>query len=241
MTKFTKEFLIPYYDTDPKGVLRPEIVLSYMAETSSWHSDSLGVGHKLLNASGYGWMLNRWEAEFIELPKAKEKAIVKTWTSSFDRFYATREFNMEDERGNLLVKASTQWIFLDMKKKRPIRIPMEIQVKYSFIEEHGFDGYTDLKPFEAAAGRTITTRKSDIDNNNHVNNIRYIEWMLEKIPDEVSKDKKLKRLAVNYKKEVLLGDTIRSILTTDTVSGDRFFHLISVDGETNALGMTEWK
>lgn len=241
MTKFTKEFRIPYFDTDPRGILRPEIVLAYMAETSSWHSDSLGVGHKLLNANGYGWMLNRWEAEFIKLPQAKEKVIIRTWTSSFDRFYATREFNMEDEEGNLLAKASTQWIFLDMKKKRPIRIPKEIQEKYSFIEEHGFDGYTDLKPMDATEGRTISTRKSDIDNNNHVNNIRYIEWMLEQVPEDVLGNKDLKRLAVNYKKEVLLGDTVRSSLAVDPVNRGRLLHLISVDGETNALGMTEWK
>lgn len=241
MTKFMKEFLIPYFDTDPKGTLRPEIVLSYMAETSFWHSDSLGVGHKLLNAKGYGWMLNRWEAEFFMLPQAKERVVIMTWTSSFDRFYAAREFTMEDENSSLLAKASTRWIFLDMKKKRPIRIPGEIQEKYSFLNEHCFEGYTELKPLYVSEGSAITTRKSDIDNNNHVNNIRYIEWMLEQIPEDVLGSRSLKKLAVNYKKEVLLGDTISTSIAADPENEGRFLHLISVDGENNALGMTEWK
>jgi acyl-ACP thioesterase len=48
-------------------------------------------------------------------------------------------------------------------------------------------------------------------------------------------------LAVNYKKEVLLGDTVRSSIAADPENEGRFLHLISVDGENNALGMTEWK
>lgn len=241
MTKYVKGFTIPYFDTDTSGLIRPETVLAYMAETSSWHSDSLGVGHMLLNCKGYGWMLNRWEAEFIGYPKAKEKVTIETWTSSFDRFYATREFTMRNAEGELLAKASTQWIFLDMNKKKPMRIPLEIRERYSFLEEINFKGFTHLESFEFSSGNMITVRKSDIDNNQHVNNIKYIEWMQEEIPNDVFDNRRIKKLAVNYRKEVLPGDSVMSSVTPDITIQGAFWHIISVNGETNALGYTQWK
>lgn len=215
--------------------------MEYMAETSSWHSDSLGVGHKLLNSKGYGWMLNRWEAEFIEYPEAKDTVVIETWTSSFDRFYATREFVMKNSVGKLFAKASTQWIFLDMNKKRPIRIPSDIQERYSFVKENNFEGFTQLKSFVPGEGETFSVRRSDIDNNRHVNNIRYIEWMQEKVPQDILDNKMIVRLAVNYKKEVLPGSKVLSAAMKDEAEGLSFWHVISVDGEINALGFTQWK
>jgi acyl-ACP thioesterase len=241
MTKYIKEFTIPYYDTDSGGLLRSEAILAYMAETSSWHSDSLGVGHKLLNSKGYGWMLNRWEAEFIGYPKAKDNVVIETWTSSFDRFYATREFTMKNAEGKILAKAATQWIFLDMNKKKPVRIPLEIQERYSFVDENHFEGYTQLKSFESSDGSLITVRRSDIDTNQHVNNIRYVEWMQEGIPDKIIDNKRISKLAANYRKEVLPGDTVLSSIRADDERADSYWHVISVNGETNAIGFTQWK
>jgi acyl-ACP thioesterase len=241
MAKYNKKFLIPYYDTDVKGKLKPESVLSYMAETSSWHSDNVGVGHKLLNANGYGWMLNRWEVEIYSLPSAKEEVTVQTWTSGFDKFYAERQFCMKDSSGADIAKASTQWIFLEMGKKRPRRVPDEIKEKYNFINEMNFSEYTELKPFDFEPGKIITTRRSDIDNNNHVNNIRYVEWMFEGIPQADIINKELFKIAIKFNKEIRLGDEVATFAIADSDKTTAYRHIISVKGEINAIGYTEWK
>lgn len=243
MSKYWKEFTIPYYDTDSKGYIKPEIILSYMAETSSWHGDNLGVGFHELSRKNYAWMLLRWEAEILKYPKAKDKVVIGTWTSGFDRFYATREFVMIDEAGDIVAKATTKWFFLDIKKRRPKRIPDEIQEKYSFVEEFNFPEFTEMGELsgEVVESRLMRVRRSDIDSNNHVNNIRYIEWMQEGLEDGVLDNMKLHKLGIVYKKEILPGDEFRTNWSRDEKRDKYFNHAISVNGELNAQGYTLWK
>ena len=243
MTKYWKEFTIPYYDTDGEGYIRPENILCYMAETSSWHSDSLGVGFDVLIGNDHAWMLNRWEVEIVKYPRSKDKVQVKTWTSSFDRFYATREFVMEDSQGQTLAKASTKWFFLDIGKRRPKRIPQDLQEKYNFIEEYNFRDFSQMEdePGNLQSSDLMKVRKSDIDSNNHVNNIRYIEWMQEGLPEHLTRDRRISGLGIVYRKEILPGDEFVSRWWEDKVQTGRIHHEISVPGEKNAQGFTLWK
>ncbi|MCR3956865.1 MAG: thioesterase [Gudongella sp.] len=242
MSKYWKEFTIPYYDTDGEGYIRPENILAYMAETSNWHSDSLEVGFSELSKHGHAWMLLRWEAEIVKYPRAKDRVRVGTWTSSFDRFYATREFVLTNEEGILLAKATTKWFFLDIKRRRPKRIPEDLQRSYSFVEEFNFPDFTEMKDLDGdiAESGPFRARRSDIDNNNHVNNIRYIEWLQEGLGEEIYLSKRIQRLGIIYKKEVLLGDSFSTGFIMDEDRPGHINHVISVDGETNALGYTQW-
>jgi acyl-ACP thioesterase len=242
MSKYWKEFTIPYYDTDREGYIKPENILAYMAETSNWHSDSLKVGFEDLSSNGHAWMLLRWEAEILKYPRAKDRVRVGTWTSGFDRFYATREFVLTGEEGDLLAKATTKWLFLDIEKRRPKRIPEDIQRSYSFVEEFNFPHFTEMKEVheDIVESKPYRVRRSDIDNNDHVNNIRYIEWMQEGLDKEILGNMRIKRLGIVYKKEVLLGDSFTVGWAEKEGESGHIDHVISVDGETNAQGYTKW-
>ncbi|MBS4025779.1 MAG: hypothetical protein KGZ96_08925 [Clostridia bacterium] len=237
---FEKEFLIPYFHTDKDGYLRFPIILAYMAETSSWHSDSIGVGINELINTDLGWMLNKWEVKVESYPKSKEVVVVNTWTSDFNRFYATREFVMKDSSGNVLAVATTQWILINMTRKRPVRIPEDFIEKYKRIKKTNFEHFTDLNLVLDNISLTskFTVRRSDIDNNNHVNNIRYIEWVIEDVEDDLYKDMKIQEFAIIYKKEILEGSLIE---TGHTRKEEKLIHKITTSGEVNAIAMTKWK
>ena len=242
MSKYWKEFTIPYYDTDREGYIKPENILAYMAETSNWHSDSLHVGFRELSKNGHAWMLLRWEAEILKYPRAKDRVRIGTWTSGFDRFYATREFVLTSQEGDLLARATTKWFFLDIDRRRPKRIPEEIQKSYSFVEEFNFPEFGAMKELEGDMKESgpFRVRRSDIDNNDHVNNIRYIEWIQEGLDGEVYQDMRIRRLGMVYKKEVLFGDSFMTGHMRDEENPNHMDHVISVDGEINAQAYTEW-
>ena len=242
MTRYRKEFIIPYYDTDKKGFIQSAALLTYMGETSSLHSDSLNVGIEELRKHNYGWMLNRWRVRFYKYPRVKERIIVETWNSGIDRFYATREFKIFDDTENLLVNATSQWIFLDMDKKRPKRIPKDFNEIYSQEDEKLLHDYFDFSlGFETDSSLDLNVRKSDIDYNNHVNNVKYLDWMMEQIPLELDNSSKLYELDIHYKKEVVLGNLISSSLMKSEENPTIFLHKISHNSEIHALGRTVWK
>lgn len=240
--KYRKEFIIPYYDSDKNGTVFPTSLLAYMGETSSFHSDFLGVGINELRKRNYGWMLNRWKVIFHRYPKVKEKIIVETWTSGFDKFYATREFVIFDENNKIVGQATTLWIFLDIIRKRPIRIPKEFNDIYDILDEKLLHNFYDFnQDFIEDKKLIFNVRKSDIDYNNHVNNVKYLNWMLEVVPDNIEDDYLLSEFDILYKKEVTYGNQIQSLLSKEIGEEYKeFIHRINGDEEVSCLGRTVW-
>ncbi|NLY85133.1 MAG: acyl-ACP thioesterase [Tissierellia bacterium] len=245
MSKFRKSFEISYYETDKNKNLKPTSLLNLLGEIAGEHSSTI-VKIDRLEALNYAWMLHRWKVRIDRYPKAKEKIIIETWSSSIDRFYANREFFIYDEKEEVIGKASTFWIFVDIKKKRPIRIPEELQLGYKEIDERAFDEFYDFKEkINIVDHLDFHVRRSDIDYNNHVNNTVYLDWMVEAVPEEIYDNYLLREFEILYKKEIKYGNTILSGINEINVNKHNkvFFHNI-VHKETeasHALGITIWE
>lgn len=85
-------------------------------------------------------------------------------------------------------------------------------------------------------------RRSDIDTNGHVNNARYVEWMIEGIPEDLTQDYQLSELEVIYKKETMYGTDILSACQNMNVEPPEYLHRILDEKEHElALGRTAWK
>lgn len=52
-------------------------------------------------------------------------------------------------------------------------------------------------------------RKSDIDVNNHMHNLNYLDLANEALPEEVYKEGKLNNVRITYKKEIKLGEIVK--------------------------------
>lgn len=246
MNKYKKDYTIYYFDSDKNGIAKPESLLTYMGETSSLHSDSLGVGIEELRKNDYGWVLNRWKVKFSKYPKVKDKITIETWTSGFDKFYATREFVIYDDNKEELARATTLWVFLNIVKKRPIRIPSEFNSKYNIINEKLFSDFYEFEK-ETSVGDVLldfNVRKSDIDYNNHVNNIKYLNWMLEVVPDKVDENYNLIELDIHYKKEIKLGQSIITSIDNGIIKENKIEFIQNIkeksESEANAFGRTLW-
>lgn len=246
MGKYNKEFIIPYYDCDKTGSVRPVALIEYLVETSSLQSDHLGVGFKELMEKNYGWILSRWKIKLYTYPRAMDKIKIETWTSGFNKFYAHREFNVYDKNKNLLAKASTLWIFMDTQRQRPTRIPAELYENYNPVEMKNFsDFYKFHNEFKRDLSMDFRVRKTDIDYNEHVNNAKYLNWFLEPLPLEVDEDYYLSELDIYYKKEVKYNHVIESKISHKREIEDdiEFFHEI-YNKDTDSLttqARTVWR
>ena len=239
---FTENYRVPYYDTDITGTANPVSLLTYMGEVATLHSDDVGLNMKNLRKNNYGWMLNRWKVQIKEYPLARDFISINTWASNFMKFYANREFKIFDEEDNELLSASSVWIFLDMIRKRPIRVTEEITNRYGIEGNTLFDEfYSFNSEFTTNDGLEFRVRKSDIDYNNHVNNVKYFQWMLEVLPKDFDQVYILKEFEILYKKEVGLGSLINSSYYEKINGGQAILlHRIDEGGELRALGRTIW-
>ncbi|MCX6270360.1 MAG: thioesterase [Bacteroidetes bacterium] len=76
----------------------------------------------------------------------------------------------------------------------------------------------------------------------HVNNIRYLQWLIESVPEEIVNDFYLHTIDGRFIGEAQYGDTIVS-LTNEGVKANTFVHTIKIQGNNKvcATAKTVWK
>lgn len=245
MPGFRKKYGIHSFQIDSNREAAPVSILQIFEDTAVSHAAHAGLGMDHLLAESTGWVLNRWLFQMERYPVLGEEVTVETWPSRFDRFYATREFRIADADGKLLGRASSLWIYLDAVKKRPLRIPADFARIYELDEaRETADSFPDIPAAGADAPAVLFhVRRRDIDTNGHVNNSRYIDWMLEGTPDDLAGEYQLSRLEVVYRKETGYGADIRSECETQSGEYPVCLHRIREHpgGQTLALGKTVWR
>ncbi len=244
MIKYNEKIKIPYYDTDRKHKLSPVTLLKYLGEISVIHNSLLGDINEM-ESLNFGWMLNRWRVKIDKYPEGGETIRVESWISGFEKFYANREFIIYDEENLQIGKATAVWIFIDMNRMRPIRITDK---HYNLNKTLDHKVFNEFKRFplnmEADNNKDFDIRRSDIDSNNHVNNTKYLEWIIESIPEDVYQRSTLSEFEIQYKKEIKYPDKI--VVGSKAIENNRdkkeyIHHIVEGSaGQQNAAGLTKW-
>ncbi|AKX95048.1 acyl-ACP thioesterase [Moorella thermoacetica] len=228
---YQRDYEVRYYETNFLLEASPVTILGYLEETATLHSETAGIGINKLKAAGRGWVVYRYHLQMERYPRWREHITITTWVENFQRCFAHRDFYIHDAGGNLIGRAASVWVFLDIHKKKPLRIPPQVTGAYGLYPEVAVPGvFTDLPSLEkpATAGE-FTVRMADLDTNHHANNKRYIGWILEGVPLEVHRTAFPATIEVLYKKDARYGEHIHcECQEIPAVEGDRcYLHRLS--------------
>ena len=82
----------------------------------------------------------------------------------------------------------------------------------------------------------------DTDMNKHVNNIQYLQWVLESVPEDIINNYYLHSIDGRFISEAHYGQTILS-LTKNDMENESFIHTIKIEGSEKvcATAKTIWK
>ncbi len=216
------EFHVRAYEIDPAGLLTLPTLCNYFQETAGNHATAFDLASDHLLAGGIAWVLARLQVEVERYPAWREHVAIETWPSAFDGLYAQRDFIATDERNEPVARATSQWFVMDVARRRPIRLPAAVAEIERPDRPHALaPDRTPLPDFgDADTERLFSVRRHDLDLNQHVNNVRYVEWALEAVPDAVRDEHSLRRLDVHFRAESVYGDTVRSACTPAEPAGD---------------------
>jgi acyl-ACP thioesterase len=244
-TLWTQPFRVRAYETDPHGTLTIQSLCDYLQEAAGNHAEALNVSVDRLEPLGLAWVLSRLRVEVTAYPRWRESAQVLTWPSGEDRLFATREFLVQAEDGTTLARASSAWLLMNVKRKRPVRLPDFIQALA--LPDRPAPFPEAPHPLEPPSGfdheRRFRIRYSDLDLNAHVNNARYVEWIAESVPDDVMHQYQMTALQIQYRAETRYGASIRSGCQRIADENALAFthHLLRADSDTSvALARTRW-
>jgi acyl-ACP thioesterase len=211
ITRYSREFIVNYCDVNMAGRLSPVSVFRYMEETSCSHTDTWELGMDTLAARGEGWVMHSWYLVMNRYPVRGSAVTVTSWPFGFHHFRAIREFLITDGCGEI-GRASSLWIYVNLRKNRPMRIPDDLQSHYTREGERSLDyNFSSLPQVgDASSQQSFTAGLFQIDTNRHVNNIHYIEWMLGGVKPDFYEKHRLRSLEVVYNSPAFFGDRLVS-------------------------------
>lgn len=205
--RFESTFPVASYEVGADGALSLFALFNRFQDLAGLHAAHLGVGYDSLQAQSLAWHLSRIRIEIDALPHWSGTVHLATWPKGVERLFALRDFTLADERGDVMLRATSAWLLVDILRKRPARID-RLEVDLAFDDAPDAIAARPEK-LDAVDGLTPVfehvVRPSDIDVNRHVNNAQYVKWISDCLDDAPSR---ISSLAIDYLEECRLGDAI---------------------------------
>jgi len=205
---YEKSFSLRTADFDCRRKISPAAVLDLFQAVAGEHANALGCGFDALYSRQLLWVLVRTKYEVVRQPEMYQTVKIKTWPLTPSRVGFQREYVMEDERGNILIKASSDWVVIHSELRKIISAT-DIYPKMEFLTEKSFDERLKKVPDfdDEGDGLAICPGFSQLDMNGHVNNTKYANYTMDAL--DPNENEEIKAFQIDYRHEVQKGDNLK--------------------------------
>jgi acyl-ACP thioesterase len=240
---FVKEYEIRYQDVNDRQEATPVAVLNFVEETAADHCAHIGMNVFELQKKGIGWILYAGCFHMDHYPRYREKIKIATWISKFKCFSGDREYRVLSEDNRFYGGFRGRWLYFDLNKRKPIPIDQIYHEQWSIRNERAID--CEIIPNKNRIEKpdfrkSFAIQRYDIDSNNHVNNVRYMQWLLESIPDEFYNKARMEYIQGTFLKETFYNRHVDA--ECKILSSNELFHSVTEkeNGNLLATAKTIW-
>jgi len=218
--KFTEEHEILYYECDTTGKLSIPMLLSMVIKTSESQSRVLGRGSDFVASLGLTWVITQYEIQINRLPKVEEVVKITTEATSYNKYFCYRNFWVHDEAGQECVFIKSTFVLMDIENRKMSSVRPEIIDIYQSEKIKTIERAPKIEAVASDQSLDYRVRFSDIDGNQHVNNSKYLDWMLDVLGYEFLTSHEVTYVNIKFDKEVEYGNQVSSYWET-TVTDEK--------------------
>ncbi|VFQ97006.1 unnamed protein product [Cuscuta campestris] len=262
---FRQNFSIRSYEIGADKTASIETMMNHLQETALNHVKSAG-----LLGDGFGstpemckknliWVVSRMQVLVDRYPTWGDVVQVDTWVAASGKNGMRRDWLIRDcNTGDILMRASSLWVMMNKETRRLAKMPDEVRAE---IGSH----FVDTPPIIDEDSRKLpklndetadyirsglTPRWNDLDVNQHVNNVKYIGWILESAPLPILESHELAAMTLEYRRECrrdsvvqsltsVMGNNVGDLAHSGSVECQ---HLLRLEGGAEIVkGRTEWR
>lgn len=242
---FEKQYEVGFNEVDFDGMMKSVSIMDWFQNTASSQSHALGIPVTDLISRGITWVVYKYRLKIIKRPRWRDPVKVRTWRRpQLNDFSAPREFEVTAADGSILAIATGIFKLIDIKSKTVLS-PEVMIPHYPLFDRILFQEDTMTSFSELADGydfeSSFKIRRSDLDMNRHVNNVNYVSWAMESVPDALWKKNWASEIEVFFKRSAEYPGTI--VVKTqkqDNYSLPCFHHTISGVDSVLAFVKTLW-
>lgn len=181
-------FRVRTYELGARSQVKLNVYQNYMEEAAVQASGSLGYDWAWYHANNCIWVARAITLRYGTPALYPDELEMQTWVSDLRRVSSNREFVLRRVNdGAMVLRARTNWVYLDMITMRPQRIPESFRVAFDPtgaaepLEVEIDDGQAPETPLVYAETRAVA--RYELDSAGHVNNAVYTGWVEQTIED----------------------------------------------------------
>lgn len=167
---------------DCYGRLKPSVLLYFAQEIAGEHCIQLGTDWDSLQKAGLFWALIRTKVEITRLPQLGEELTIETWPMPETRTAYPRCTVAYDSHGQECFRILSLWVLMDTENrtmvlpgKSPIHVP-------GLARGNEPEAPRALPAHGGALSAQRIVGFGELDRNLHMNNTRYLDWVMD-LPD----------------------------------------------------------
>lgn len=223
---FRQNFSIRSYEIGADRTASVETLMNHLQETALNHVKKAGI-----LGDGFGstpemckknlfWVVTKMQVLVDRYPTWGDVVQVDTWVAASGKNGMRRDWLIRDcKTGEILTRASSNWVMMNKVTRRLSKIPDEVRAE---IEQY----FVDTPPVVDEDNRKLpkldennadhvrsglTPKWSDLDVNQHVNNVKYVGWILESAPMPVMENYELSSITLEYRRECMKDSVLQSL------------------------------
>jgi acyl-ACP thioesterase len=206
-------FPVDSYTCDFTGRATLSGISGYIMDAASRHAEERCFGYADITKDNVAWVLSRFAVEMYSYPAFNGAIGIETWVESVDKYFARRCFGVYDGEGAVLGYARTIWAAVNMATRRPVDIPAWRPDLSGYIAADKACPIKNVSRIPAVEGAEpcmgYSVRYSDMDINNHMNSIKYIEHIVNVFDLAQFMEKTIRRFEIVYLAEGKFGDKLK--------------------------------
>ncbi|MBP4142439.1 acyl-[acyl-carrier-protein] thioesterase [Flavobacterium sp. P4023] len=235
----SKDWDINFTQCAPNGYLKYTDLCNLLQLTAAAHSETGGISFTDMQEFDQAWVLSRMRVEIKKLPKSGDKVTVTTWINSLENSRSVRALEMH-LNGEKIIGSETFWAVFNTQKRRPEALALPFEHFDLYPEKkatnHGFSKINLNHEKEVLFEKKVFL--SDLDIVNHVNNVKYLEWCMDLVDENLILSQKIESFEMNFLKELSLKD---HVLIHESISQSETIFSITKEDKTSFALQLNWK
>ncbi|WP_334352764.1 acyl-[acyl-carrier-protein] thioesterase [Companilactobacillus sp. HBUAS56257] len=243
MTKetFSIETEVPYYFVNFTGDIRLSALIDIMLLTSEKQLHQADVDStEMVENNGLGWVVVQYHLDILQMPTLGQKLKVTTQATSYNKYFFYRNFWVEDLDGNVLAKAQSAFVLIDIKERKIVGAADRLDNKFGAEEVNRIQRFNRIKiPDDYDFKQKQHIGYYNIDVNKHVNNSYYFDWMIDTLDTDFIASHRIKSMDIKYEKELNLDSQPVAYAKLDNTN-NKSIHWIKDGDVLNVTAQFEW-
>ncbi|GAA0165357.1 esterase [Lithospermum erythrorhizon] len=230
---YKEKFIVRCYEVGINKTATVETIANLLQEVGGNHAQSVGFSTDgfattpTMRKLNLIWVTARMHIEIYKYPAWSDVVEIETWCQGEGRIGTRRDWIIKDcATGEIIGRATSKWVMMNHDTRRLQKVSDEvrnevlifcpIEPRLAFPEENNASMKKILKLEDPAYSKIgLVPRRADLDMNHHVNNVTYIGWVLESMPQDIIDTHELQSITLDYRRECGQGDVVDSLTSPE--------------------------